>query len=214
MRAIGILGGTFDPVHCGHVRLAIEVLEQAGLDEVRLMPAGAPRLRDPPRASGAERRAWLEVAVGGIAGLVVDPRELDGSGPTRTVETLESLRAEHPDDAIALVLGMDAFARLDEWHRHEALLELAHLVVARRPGADGPERPAVRALAAAHAITDARLLRAQPSGTIYLVEAPLLDISATDVRARIAAGRSIHCLVPDPVRRLIERSDVYKHGIR
>ena len=140
MAGIGILGGTFDPVHCGHLRLALEIREQLSLDTVRLLPASSPRLREKPRADGLQRLELLTAAVDGVPGLEVDARELDRDGPTYTVDTLESLRQEFPDTALVFILGMDSFQSLDRWHRWQELPGLAHLAVAHRPVARFPAR--------------------------------------------------------------------------
>lgn len=212
MHCIGLLGGTFDPVHCGHLRVALEMRERLALDEVRLLPAPNPRLREAPRADADTRLAILAAAVKGVDGLVVDDRELSREGPTRTVETLESLRAELPEASLCLIVGMDAFERLDEWHRYDELLGLAHVAVARRSGAQAPASGAVARLLRAHGSDDVAALRSATSGRIFLCDTPYLEISATDIRERLATGRSIRFLVPDRVLELIARSRYYTNA--
>ena len=131
---LGLLGGTFDPIHVGHLRLAIEVRERLGLDEVQLMPAPRPRLRGMPEVDADTRLRLLQAAVDGVGGLAVDAREMQADGPTRTVDTLESIRREQGARPVCWIMGADAAGRLDRWHRWERLIELAHLVIARRPG--------------------------------------------------------------------------------
>lgn len=209
MAGIGILGGTFDPVHCGHLRLALEMRDALALDSVRLMPAPNPRLRDAPRADAAQRLALLEAAVEDEPGLAVDARELDREGPTYTVETLESLRREFPDEALVFILGMDSFARLDRWHRWRELTGLAHLAVARRPGGVLPGEGPVADLLARCRWEDTATLAETPAGRIAICEPPMLDISATRIRSLVARGRSIRFLVPDKVIELIDRTGCY-----
>jgi len=209
---IGILGGTFDPVHCGHLRLAVEIREQLSLDCVRLLPAPNPRLRETPRADASLRLELLAAAVDGEPGLEVDARELGRDGPTYTVETLESFRREFSDEVLVFILGMDSFQSLDRWHRWRDLLDLAHLVVAHRPGGSLPGPGPVADLLEQRRCVDIATLEAQPAGRIIICQPPLLDISATRVRSLIAEGRSIRFLVPDKVIESINRSRCYTHA--
>ncbi|MGE3392006.1 MAG: nicotinate-nucleotide adenylyltransferase [Gammaproteobacteria bacterium] len=208
MKAIGFLGGTFDPVHHGHLRLAIEIREAADLAEVRLLPARIPNLRESPGASAQARLAMLDIAIAGT-GLGVDPRELAGTGVTYTVETLASLRVELGARPLAFILGQDAFNSLPRWHRWRELLDFAHLVVATRPGHAPPESPELAALLAGHAVTSREALAARPAGGILLQPIPLLPISATDLRARVRAGRNITGLTPAGVADYITRHQLY-----
>jgi nicotinate-nucleotide adenylyltransferase len=209
---IGILGGTFDPVHCGHLRLALEIRERLSLDCVRLLPAPNPRLREAPRADISRRLEWLAAAVEGEPGLQVDARELERDGPTYTVDTLESLRREFPDGMLVFILGMDSFQKLDGWHRWRELLDLTHLVVAHRPGGSLPGPGAIADLLAQRRCDDVAALTSEPAGRIMICEPPLLDISATRVRSLVAQRRSIRFLVPDKVIELIYRSRCYTHA--
>lgn len=212
MAGIGILGGTFDPVHCGHLRLALEIREQLALDCVHLLPARHPRLREEPRAAAAQRVELLAAAVDGEPGLAVDNREIARDGPTYTVETLESYRREFPGEALVFILGMDSFQKLDQWHRWQELLELAHLAVAQRPGGSLPASGPVAHLLAQHRCDDAAALTQQPAGRIVICEPPLLDISATRIRWLAGSGRSIRFLVPDKVNELINRTRCYTNA--
>ncbi len=208
MRLVGLLGGTFDPVHCGHLRMAIESRELLALDEVCLLPAGAPRLRSRPLADGELRLRMLHAAVDGVAGLRVDARELRRPGPTRTVDTLRELRRERPDDRHVLILGADAFARLARWAEWRAIARLAHLLVVRRPGARLPGQGELAELLRRR-VTDAARLRRRRSGLLMLADLPRLDISATRIRTLLASGRSVRFLVPDPVLPLLTGSGAY-----
>ena len=182
------------------------------LDAVRLLPAPNPRLRDTPRADIALRLEMLEAAVTAEPHLEIDARELQRDGPTRTVETLESFRAEFPDAALVFILGVDSFARLDRWHRWQELPELAHLAIARRPGGTLPDAGPVADLLARRRWDDAATLTEVPAGRIAVCDPPLLDISATRIRSLVAEGRSIRFLVPDEVIELIERNGCYANA--
>jgi nicotinate-nucleotide adenylyltransferase len=209
---IGILGGTFDPIHCGHLRLALEIRAELSLDTVRLLPAPNPRLRDTPRADVTRRLQLLAAAIEDEPGLEVDARELDRDGPTFTVDTLESLRGEFPDAALVFILGMDSFRRLDRWHRWQELTGLAHLAVAHRPGGALPDAGPVAELLARCRWDDPSTLLDAPAGRIVVCEPPLLDISATRVRSLLSQGRSIRFLVPDKVIELINRTGCYTNA--
>ena len=210
-RAIGVLGGTFDPVHCAHVRLALEVRAALRLDSVRLMPAPDPRLRDPPVASSEVRMRLLEAALSDVEGLEADGRELRRPGPTVTADTLQELRQELPDASLCLILGMDAISRLDAWIGYERIPALAHIVVVERPGAAAPPRNgAVARFLRTRRRDDPRAIRTAPAGFVVFVrDVPVLDISATRVRSLRARGESIRFLVPDRVHDVIIREDLY-----
>ena len=212
-RAIGVLGGTFDPVHCAHVRLALELRAALHLDSVRLIPAPDPRLRDPPVASPEVRMRLLEAALSDVAGLEADGRELLRPGPTVTADTLQELREEFPGVSLCLILGMDALSRLDAWIDFERIPALAHIVVVERPGATAPPRNGtVARFLRARWRDDPEAIRAAPAGFVVCVrDVPVLDISATRVRSLRARGESIRFLVPDRVHDIILREDLYAH---
>ena len=213
LEAIGILGGTFDPVHCAHLRLALELRAALCLDSVRLMPAPSPRLRRPPEASPDVRMRLLEAAIADIPGLEADGRELSHSGPTVTVDTLQALREELPAVSLCLILGMDAISRLDAWIDFERIPTLAHIVVAERPGVPSPPRdgPVARFLRARQC-DDPNAIRTAPAGFVVFVrDVPILDISATRVRTLRARGESVRFLVPDRVHDIIVQEDLYAH---
>ena len=213
LETIGILGGTFDPVHCAHLRLALEIRAGLGLDSVRLMPAPSPRLRRPPDASAEVRMRLLEAAVADIPGLEADGRELTHPGPTVTADTLQAMREELPGASLCLILGMDAISRLDAWVDFERIPGLAHIVVAERPGATAlPPGGTVADLLRARQRDNPGALRTAPSGFVYFVrDIPTLDISASRVRSLRARGESIRFLVPDRVHDIIVKEDLYAH---
>jgi nicotinate-nucleotide adenylyltransferase len=206
---IGVLGGTFDPVHHGHLRLALEMREALELDQVLLVPAARPPHRSPPVAPATERLAMLLAAVEGVPGLRVDERELDRSGPSYTVDTLRSLRSERPGWALCLLLGMDAFAGLHTWSRWAELPRLAHLGIARRPGSQEPELPELARLLTQARVAQPAGLRRGFAGGVAVADVPALDISSTRIRGLLAAGRDPRYLLPAPVLELITRRGLY-----
>ncbi len=216
MKPLGILGGTFDPVHVAHLRLAHEAWEGLGLAQVRLVPNATPPHRAEPGTAAEHRLAMLRLAVAGHPGLAVDDRELRRSAPSYSIDTLESLRAEiGPDRPLCLILGADAFVLLETWHRWQALFGQAHLVVAHRPG-HPPESWAAhmgKALArelSDRATTDPADLNRAPAGRICNFPVTQLDVSATQLRALLAAGRPPRYLIPDSVLDYIESHHLYR----
>jgi nicotinate-nucleotide adenylyltransferase len=221
--ALGLLGGTFDPLHIAHLRLALEAREALGLAEVSLIPAGTPALRAVPQCAAVHRLAMVESAVAGIPGFSVDSGEvLAAAGnptPSYTVATLERQRRQHgAQRPLVLLLGADAFARLEQWHRWRELFELAHIAVATRPGHEMKVKVGVgeTALDAEYSARRGKAadLAAAPAGRIVPFAITALEISATAIRRRLAADLSARYLVPDPVLDYIESHQLYRtpHG--
>ncbi len=208
---VGVLGGTFDPVHLGHLRSAVELHEALALDRVHMIPAAAPPLRDMPNVAPAERLALLALGIGDTPGLVADPRELDRAGPSYTVDTLAALREELGGEArLVMALGHDAFLRLAEWHRPERLFTLAHLAVIDRPDFDAPLSPALAELIAEREVDTADAMMDRPAGAVLRLALPTrMAISATDVRRRLAQGRSVRYLLPEAVEQRIRHKGLY-----
>lgn len=206
---IGILGGTFDPIHHGHLRPALEIHERLGLDELRLVPAHVPPHRPLPGTTANHRLAMAERAIRGLPGFRVDRRELDRSGPSYSVDTLVQLRAEvGPARPLLMLVGLDAFAGLHTWHRWREIPRLAHVVVVGRPGSVSPA-PGTGYLEAAEVVDSSERLRELPCGHILFEAVTVLDISATAIRALLRAGRSPRFLLPDPVLDYILENDLY-----
>jgi nicotinate-nucleotide adenylyltransferase len=209
-RRIGILGGTFDPVHIGHLRGALKVAELLKLDELRLTPSARPPHRDTPSVSAQDRLAMVQCAVAGLPPLTVDDRELLRDKPSYTIDTLESMRAElAADDQLFLLLGWDAFCGLPSWHRWEELLEHCHIVVLQRPDADSESPDAMRNLLAGRAVSDPKALKG-PGGKITFVWQTPLSVSATQIRQLLASGKSVRFLVPDAVLAYIDTHGLYR----
>lgn len=209
MKPMGIFGGTFDPVHYGHLRTAFEMLQALRFDEVRFIPCGNPPHRANIYAATSLRMKMLQEATAGQAGFSVDDRELTRAGPSYTVDTLTALREENPQQPLALIIGMDAFLGLPKWHRWRELLQLAHIVVAHRPGWRVPDLGQPGELLAAHGTHRIDDLHEARSGHIYIHDVTQLEISSTEIRELIASCRDPRFLMPDAVRELIEASGCY-----
>ncbi|WP_417778999.1 nicotinate-nucleotide adenylyltransferase [Stutzerimonas xanthomarina] len=209
-RRIGLLGGTFDPVHIGHLRGALEVAEIVGLDEVRLVPNYRPPHREAPNSSAQDRLTMVRLAVQDLAPLSVDARELERDKPSYTVDTLESLRAElGHDDQVFLIVGWDAFCGLPSWHRWDELLNHCHILVMQRPDADSEAPEALRDLLAARSVSDPLTLAGGGGQIAFVWQAPL-GVSATRIRQFLASGRSVRFLVPDAVLAYINAHGLYR----
>lgn len=209
-RRIGILGGTFDPIHIGHLRGALEVTELLGLDELRLIPSARPPHRETPSSSAEDRLAMARCAVADLLPLRVDDRELARDKPSWTFDTLLSLRDElEAADQLFLLLGWDAFCGLPGWHRWSELLDHCHILVMQRPDADSEAPEVLRNLLAARSVADPLAL-AGPAGQIAFVWQTPLAISATQIRQLLASGRSVRFLVPDAVLAYINAHGLYR----
>ena len=205
-----IYGGTFDPIHHGHLRLAVELRERLGVPEVSLMPCHVPPHRDVPGATSEQRVALLELAIADEPGLTLDDRELGREGASYTAETLRQIRAElGPDHPIAMVLGTDSFAGFDRWQEWQRIPELAHIVVVRRPGPGLAPGSVPARLLEARSVGGVDALYEAPCGHILELDPPLLDISATGIRDRILSGRSPRYLLPDSVWQEIRHQGLY-----
>jgi nicotinate-nucleotide adenylyltransferase len=206
---IGVFGGTFDPIHYGHLRTAYEMLQALRLREVRFVPAGDPPHREAPRVPAQQRLELVRAAIADQPGFVVDDREVRRSGPSYTVLTLRELRGELPDASICLIVGMDAFRGLPTWHRWQELLELAHVVVAPRPGWVEPTDGPLAELLASRRVASVEALHARPAGGLHVQPVTQLEISSTELRELLAAGRDPRYLMPDAVRDAIVRTHCY-----
>lgn len=215
---VGLLGGTFDPVHYGHLRLAEEARDSLSLAVVRWIPAGRPPHRGEPHSTSAERLEMVRMAVAGNPGFIVDAAEAHARGPSYTVVTLERLRRELGAELpLIVLLGVDAFRSLPTWHRWQELFELAHLAVANRPGSaldpDELEPELGRHWAARS--SDAAAVSNAAAGAIVPLNMTPLAVSGTEIRTRLSAGRSARYLLPDPILDYIERNHLYRtepHG--
>jgi nicotinate-nucleotide adenylyltransferase len=208
----GILGGTFDPVHYGHLRLAQEALEELGLCSVRWIPAGRPPHRDAPHVTAEQRLDMVARAIAGNPGFQLDDAEVRAGAPSYTVPTLERLRRElGTQQPLVLLMGADAFLGLAGWMRWRELFDLAHIAIATRPGhelsASAMPEPLASEFLARTATPEA--LRQGPAGKVVCFAITPLDISATAIRDALAGGRSPRYLLPDPVLAYIRQHALY-----
>ncbi|MEO5623078.1 MAG: nicotinate-nucleotide adenylyltransferase, partial [Dokdonella sp.] len=196
-RPLAILGGTFDPIHNAHLRVAWEAAEVLDA-EVRLLPASAPPHREPPIADAEQRAALVRAALAGQHRLALDPRELHRAGPSYTMNSLIEMRAEIGDARpLVLLLGADAFGGLPSWHRWRELFDLAHIGVLTRPGHIGTLPTELRTKIASRRCSSVAMLCESPAGRVLPIPVTPLEISASQVRALLAAGREPRWLVPD-----------------
>ena len=206
---IGVLGGTFDPVHYGHLRPAWELQEQLRLERLLIIPCARPAHRSHPVASVEQRLTMLRLALNEHRVLQLDEREIRRPGPSYMVDTLTELRAEYgPDQAMSLIVGMDAFAGIEQWHEWQALLGLAHVVVTQRPGSNPVAPPSLWQDAL---VKTPQKLAESPAGHILYVSVTQLDISATQIRRLLRDGHSPRFLLPDTVLSYIEQHGLYRH---
>lgn len=208
---LGLLGGTFDPVHLAHLRLAEEAQQALGLASVRFVPSANPPHRDRPGVDAVHRLRMVELAIADRPGFLADDRELRRSAPSYTFDTVTSLREEVGDDRpVCLIVGADAFLLLETWHRWRELLDRVHLVVAHRPGFSvNPQTRPLQAEFSARLSQTPAELHGAPGRRIQPLAITALDISASRIRADLAAGRSPRYLLPDSVLRYIESHHLY-----
>jgi nicotinate-nucleotide adenylyltransferase len=206
---LGIFGGTFDPVHYGHLRTAFELLSALRLQEMRFVPAGDPPHRATPLATAELRLEFVREATGDQPGFLVDARELRRQGPSYSVLTLTELRTEYPGTPLCLCIGMDAFLGLPQWHRWQEIIGLAHIVVAHRPGWQVPRDGPLGELLASCATASSDDLHATPAGRIYIHAVTQLEISSSGLRELLAAGHDPRYLVPDAVCARIRETGCY-----
>ena len=205
---IGIIGGTFDPIHLGHLRPALEITEKLELDEMRFIPSAKPPHRWQPEASAEDRLAMVRLAVEGTDKFIVDDREYHREGASYTVDTLATIRAEIGETTpLCMLIGVDAFDSFTQWHDWQKILELTHLVISPRPGysldlsADWIKDRLVKS---------AENLRKYTTGKLFISDVVQFDISATYIREQALKKRSLHYLTPKSVCDHIEAHGLYK----
>ncbi|TPQ25407.1 nicotinate-nucleotide adenylyltransferase [Methylomonas koyamae] len=205
---IGVYGGTFNPVHFGHLRTALEVKERFKLQRLHLIPCRLPAHRGQPEADAEIRMQMLAAAVADTPGFYADRRELERDGPSYMVDTLAALRSELAGDTpLVLFIGADAFAGLERWYRWQHLFEFAHIVVMTRPGFQPGPLPV---FLQQRVVDDAGVLSVEAAGRVFFQPVTALAISATEIRRLIAAGRSPQFLLPDRVIALIRQHQLYQ----
>ena len=206
-KLIGLFGGTFDPIHHGHLRPALDVMQAANLHEVRFIPNRVPPHRDSPVRSDQQRAELVQLAIADSPGFVLDKRELQREGPSYMVDTLMSLKQDYPKSSLCLILGMDAFNGLPQWHRWREILELCHLIVTSRPGSELPDFASQTDIQKIIS-DDPKCLRERPVGQILLQSVTQLDISASLIRHLLSNRQSTQFLLPEAVREKLEQAYV------
>jgi nicotinate-nucleotide adenylyltransferase len=192
-----IFGGTFDPIHQGHVTTSLAAFAELNGDLMHVMPSAQPPHRDYPGASAEQRLAMVELAYAGHPQIIAEDCELKREGPSYSLLTLQEMHARWPQDQLVFLLGNDAFAKLDSWYGWQELLQYADLAVMRRDAQDTPWTPAVEQLVRSH------------SDSIYLLETPNIAVSATELRAAIANNKAWRDQVPNAVANYIEQHHLY-----
>lgn len=206
---IALLGGTFDPVHYGHLRCADDARQKLGLKYLYLLPAGSPAHRDTPQATVEQRLAMLESACLEFAFLRIDDRETRRSGPSYMVDTLKEVRASFPDRPILLLIGQDAANQLQTWFHWEQLFELAHIVILTRPGASSQYQAELAKQVQPRSVTDVRELRKSRAGLVLQMEVESIDVSASNIKRIIRSGNSPRSMLPAAVLEYINENRLY-----
>lgn len=223
INGIGIFGGTFDPIHIGHLRTAVELRKVLSLQEMWLIASANPPHRSQPQTSAEHRMAMLQLALSHRSecresteaesiepGLIADDRELHRKGPSYTLDTLTEIRTEiGAEIPLYLCIGMDSLVNLNQWHRWHELTDVAHIVVTARPGWHLPKSGEVLEFVRAHRATDTEQLQETPAGKILIMEMTLLPVSATGIRQALQREDSIRYLVPDQVIDYIRQHQLY-----
>ena len=205
---VGIYGGTFDPIHYGHINTVSDVASHTDLASILFIPSALPPHRTQPIASADHRLAMTRLGIIGHPGFRVDDRELKRNRPSYMVDTIHSLKQEHPQNRYCLILGMDALLGLEKWYRWETLFDTVHFIVMQRPG--WPQPRARPDWWCERQVNTFAQLHGSKTGRIYLVETQPIDIRATDIRARLKAGQNISHLVPAKVRHYIHEHQLYE----
>jgi len=209
-RMVGIFGGTFDPVHYGHLRAAVEAMEQLSLTGLRLLPAGTPPHRSSTYAVAEHRLAMLKLALEKHPDLWADDREINRAGFSYMVDTLQEIRGEAEGDSLLLMIGQDAANSLDSWHEWQQLFEFAHIVIMRRPESRHIYSGELFEQIQPRLVDTVNSLAEQPAGLVLPLEVTQLAISSTGIRQLIRAGSSTRFLLPDAVIEYIHTHGLYQ----
>ncbi len=214
MALIGVFGGTFNPIHHGHLRIAQEIAVTLGLSQVKFIPSANPPHKAQPQVSAAQRAAMVQLAIQDNPLFSLDTRELDRTGPSYTIDTLKSLRSEHGDATFCLIIGTDAFAHFDQWHAWASILQYCHLILVPRPSGvtTSAMRPALTALMKKNGTQDRNRLTTQPFGCIMSLAVTALDISSSQIRALIQQHQSPIYLTPPNVLAFLKQHHLYQHS--
>lgn len=211
-KAVGLLGGTFDPIHNGHLRMALELYENLDLARVHIIPCHQPVHRKLPTASPMQRLEMIQCAIANEPALCADDREIRRGTPSYAIDTLLEMRAEMPNIPLCLLVGIDAFLGLPSWHRWDEIFNEAHIIVAHRPQYHLPATGIIADLLKKRLHTDISFIHENLSGGILLRPITQLEISATDIRKLIAMGKNPRYLLPDGVYDYIKQHGTYSIG--
>ena len=216
MKLIGLLGGTFNPIHFGHLRMAQELADTLNLAEIRFIPAANPPHKAAPTVAAQQRAEMVQLAIADNPLFKLDTRELNRQGASYTIDTLMSLRAELGENAsLCLLMGSDAFTKLDSWHRWEALLNYCHIILVQRPNSITKKiseklSDKMTIFLSEHYTENGDDLAEKTTGYIHMQQITAQDISATYIREKLASGISAKYLVPDSVLAYIQQHQLYK----
>lgn len=208
--ALGIFGGTFDPIHVGHLRGAIDCRELLDLEQVQFLPAALPPLKATPGVSAEHRAAMVEIAIADLPGFSVDRREIDRPGVSYTIDTVREIRREAgAAKPLVFIMGLDSLRTLHRWRNWQDLLTVVNIAVLKRPGYTASVDPEVSRWLEAHSVSATQLLH-HPEGSVAILEQPGLEVSSTAVRAAMGVGRMPRFLLPEPVLEYIAHHGLYR----
>jgi nicotinate-nucleotide adenylyltransferase len=210
--AQGIFGGTFDPIHNGHLRPLLEAAKQTSIEHIALIPCHIPVHKQEPLSSSEQRLAMVKLAIAPYPELTADPREIKRNKPSYSIDTVRELRLEYPKAPLCFFIGMDSLMSLTTWHDWQALFDYCHLVVCGRPGHAAQLAPELLPILHKRQITDPQVLHQQLAGSIYMAQTSMLNISSTDLRQRLAKGQSTHNMLPATVLAYIQQHKLYQTG--
>lgn len=210
-QGIALFGGTFDPIHFGHLQSALEVQQHLGLMAVRLIPSFTPPHRESLGCDARQRLAMVKIAVANNPALEVDDREIRRQGPSYTIDTLKSIREEvGPETALIMVLGLDSFVTLPSWHQWGDLLGIAHILVLDRPGWSWTITGELKALISGRMVKNATCLLRESAGMVARMQTTQFNISATDIRMRLKLHKPVGHLLPERVSQFIQEQGTYQ----
>ena len=209
--AVALFGGTFNPIHNGHLRIATELAELLQVDHIRMLPCAFPPHRSNPQVTAEQRLAMLQAAIATQPRLIADDSELHRAAPSYSIDTLQSVREQlAPQQPLFFCIGMDALGNINTWQRWQDLLHYCHILVSSRPCTEEPKSGPVADWIAQHRCDDLEALQQKPAGNVYFCDLTMLDISSTAIRNKIARGDSIHFLTPDTVVEYIQQHHLYE----
>jgi len=206
---LALFGGTFDPVHYGHLRCADEARQKLGLNKLYLLPVGTPPHRKPPQATTRQRLEMLHLAQAEFPQLEIDDRETRRSGPSYMVDTLQELRTEFPQTPLLLLIGQDAANHLHSWFHWEQLFELTHIVILTRPGAKAEYRSDLARQMQRRVSADVQALCHSDAGGVLYLQVASIDVSATSIKSIMRLGRSPKSMLPSVVLDYINENQLY-----